>query len=77
MKNINLQIMKQKSVIKTENDCLQKSPMENCKYYTDYNPTKVFMFNGSCYKDKCPDGTILDILNTSFKNCIMKKKFLK
>ena len=28
------------------------------------------MFNGTCYKDQCPEGTKLDESNPSFRNCI-------
>ena len=59
-----------KECFKTENDCLQKSPEENCKYYTDCNPAKDYMFNGTCYKDQCPEGTKLDESNPSSRNCI-------
>ena len=64
-----------KECFKTKEDCLQKGGKEKCRYFDSCDPSKDYMFNNICYKNNCPQGTILDPLNHSSRNCICKEDF--
>ena len=64
-----------KECFKTKEDCERKSSIEKCKYFDSCEPSKDYMFNNVCYKNGCPQGTILDSSNISSRQCICEENY--